>query len=201
MGIRHKALVVITAAVLGLTGCGKQEAREPFQATDITGVDWGKDFNLTDHTGQRRSLADFRGKVVILFFGFTHCPDMCPLTLAKMAQAVAQLGDDGKQIQGLFVTIDPARDTPAVLAQYVPSFHPSFLGLYADAETIAATANEFKVFYALQPPNESGFYTVDHNTAIFVFDTRGRLRLYMRGDTTVDVIVHDLKVLLSERSG
>jgi protein SCO1 len=197
-GIRQKALVAITAAVLGLTGCGEQEARQRFQSTDITAVDWGKDFDLTDHTGRQRRLGDFRGKVTMLFFGFTHCPDMCPLTLAKMAQAVERLGDDGKQVQGLFVTLDPKRDTPELLARYVPSFYPTFLGLYGSDERIAATAKEFKVFYALQPPDEHGFYTVDHQTAIFVFDSAGRLRLYMSGETTVSVIAHDLKALLAE---
>jgi protein SCO1/2 len=197
-GMRASALIVMAAAGLGLSACGEQQAREKFQATDITAVDWGKDFDLTDHAGQRRRLADFRGKVTMLFFGFTHCPDMCPLTLAKMAQAVERLGDEGKRVQGLFVTLDPDRDTPEVLARYVPSFHPMFLGLYGSPQRIAATAREFKVFYALQPPNEHGFYTVDHQTAMFVFDTESRLRLYMSGDTTVSVIAHDLKVLLDE---
>jgi len=197
-GRRASALIVMTAAVLALTGCGEREARQRFQSTDITGVDWGRDFDLTDHTGRQRRLGDFRGKVTMLFFGFTHCPDMCPLTLAKMAQAVERLGDDSKQVQGLFVTLDPKRDTPELLARYAPSFYPTFLGLYASPERIAATAKEFKVFYALQPPDEHGFYTVDHQTAIFVFDSAGRLRLYMSGETTVSVIAHDLKALLAE---
>ena len=197
-GSRASALIVMTAAVLVLTGCGERGTEERFQSTDVTGVDWGRDFDLTDHTGKRRRLADFRGKVTMLFFGFTHCPDMCPLTLAKMAKAVERLGDNGKLVQGLFVTLDPKRDTPELLARYVPSFHPTFLGLYGSPEKIAATAREFKVFYALQPPDANGFYTVDHQTAIFVFDSEGRLRLYMNGETPVSVVAHDLKVLSDE---
>ena len=145
-------------------------------------------------------LADYRDKVVMLFFGYTHCPDMCPTTLAKMAQAVDRLGDDGQQVQGLFVTVDPARDTRTVLAQYVPAFHPSFVGLSADEATTAATAKDFKVFYAAQKPDDHGFYTVDHNAGIFVFDTQGRLRLFMSAETQIDAMVHDLKVLLREKS-
>jgi protein SCO1/2 len=194
--MRFNALVAVTAAVLALIGCGEQKAREGFQSTDITGVDWGRDFDLTDHTGKRRRLADFRGKVTILFFGFTHCPDMCPLTLAKMAKAVERLGEQSKQVQGLFVTLDPKRDTPELLAQYVPSFYPTFLGLYGSPQTIAATAKEFKIFYAVLPPDDKGFYTVDHSTGVFVFDTEGRLRLYVNANATADTLARDLKVLL-----
>ena len=197
-GLGLRGLIVVFVATLVLAACGREDARHKFQSTDITGVEWGKDFHLTDHSGTPRSLADFRGKVVVVYFGYTHCPDMCPMTLANMAQAVERLEDDGQRVQGLFVTVDPARDTAAVLAQYVPAFHPTFLGLYGNAETIAATAKDFKVFYAAQQPNKKGVYTVDHNSAVFVFDTTGRLRLYVNTDTEVEVLVHDLKVLLKE---
>jgi protein SCO1/2 len=197
-GLGLRGLIAVFVATLVLAACGREDARHKFQSTDITGVEWGQDFHLTDHTGKARSLADFRGKVVMMFFGYSHCPDMCPMTLAKMAQAVERLGDDGKRVQGLFVTVDPARDTPAVLGQYVPAFHPAFLGLYSNAETIAKAAKDFKVFYAAQPPNKYGFYTMDHNSGIFVFDAGGRLRLYVSADAAVGVVVHDLKVLLNE---
>ncbi|HEX9277567.1 MAG TPA: SCO family protein [Casimicrobiaceae bacterium] len=197
----RRALRVATlCAVAALAACGWSENKPKFQASDITGVDWGKDFHLVDVNGTSRSLAHYRGKVVMVFFGYTNCPDACPTTLAKMAQAVDRLGADGQRVQGLFVTLDPARDTPAILAQYVPAFHPTFVGLSADNATIAATAKDFKIFYQPQKADVNGFYTVDHSSAIFVFDTRGRLRLFMGANVWVDAMVHDLKLLLSEPS-
>ena len=193
---RRAALLIVTAIMLA--GCSSGEPKEKFKASDITRVSWGRDFHLVDPAGRARSLADYRGKVVMLFFGYTNCPDVCPTTLAKMAQAVDRLGPDGKRVQGLFVTIDPVRDVPAVLAQYVPSFNPTFVGLSGDPPTIAATAKEFKVFFEAQKPGPSGFYTVDHQAGLFVFDTRGRLRLFMGPNIWVDAMVHDLRLLLSE---
>ena len=184
------------AVALALWSCTKN--REPFLATDITGVDWGRDFRLTDHNGRPHRLADFRGKAVMLFFGYTHCPDACPTTLAKIAQAVERLGKDGKRVQGLFVTLDPRRDTQDVLAQYVPAFHPSFIGLRGSEAEVARTAQDFKVFFALQRPDESGFYTVDHTAAIFAFDPQGRLRLHINAASDPDAIVHDLRLLLRQ---
>ncbi len=191
-------VAAVVAALLTLSGCDRAKPEVKFQATDISGVEWGRDFHLVDPAGAPRSLADYRGKVVIMFFGYTNCPDECPTTLAKMAQAVDRLGEGGIRVQGLFVTVDPARDTPAVLAQYVPAFHPSFVGLSADEPTIAAMAKDFKVFFAKSKPDDHGFYTVDHQSHIFVFDAEGRLRLLMRPETTTEAIVHDLKLLLSE---
>jgi protein SCO1 len=194
--MRRTVLVAVVALV---AGCGREPRRPAFQATDITGVGWGGDFHLTDHHGRARSLEDFRGKAVMLFFGYTHCPDMCPSTLAKMAAVVEQLDPQGQQVQGLFVTVDPKRDTQEVLTQYVPALHPTFVGLRADEETTAATAREFKVFYQAQKPDERGNYTVDHMGGIFVFDPGGRLRLYVRPESSVDAIVHDLRELLESQ--
>lgn len=183
-------------ALLGLAAYHRQPTASTFAATDVTGVSWGRDFQLQDPTGQPRSLADYHDKVVLLFFGFTHCPDICPGTLAKMAQAMEQLGKDSERVQGLFVTLDPARDTPQVLARYASGFHPSFVGLSADAATIDATAAEFKLFFTRQRPDENGAYTVDHLTAMYVFDPAGKLRLYVRGDAPTEALVHDLRALL-----
>lgn len=192
-----RALALLLAALLA--GCGPGDApRAKFHTTDITGVDWGRDFRLADHHGRIRSVADFRGKVVLLFFGYTQCPDVCPATLATMAAAVRQLGADGERVQGLFATLDPARDTPPVLADYVPRFHPGFLGLRADAATTAATAADFKLYYGLRPAQAQGQYTVDHMGAIFAFDPRGRLRLLMRPETPPASIAHDARLLLAE---
>jgi protein SCO1/2 len=202
-GVAHRAWLVaaLLAAVLALAACSRSEPQLKFQASDITGVSWGKDFRLFDPSGAPRSLADYRGKVVMLFFGYTNCPDECPTTLAKMAQAVDHVSKDGKRVQGLFVTVDPARDTPAVLAQYVPAFHPTFVGLTADEATIAATAKDFKVLAENQKLDEHGFYTVDHSAGIFVFDPQGRLRLFMGPKIWVDAMVHDLKLLLGDTTG
>lgn len=194
------SLVCATALILGgiaaYATLGRGTPGPVFEAVDITGVDWGRDFALNDATGRQRTLADFKGKVVAIFFGYTHCPDMCPTTLAKLGEAVRQLDKDAPQVQGLFVTVDPQRDTPQILAQYVPAFHPSFLGLYADASATSRTAKEFKVYYHAQPPNESGSYTVDHSGQIFVFDPQGRLRLLMKPDASPESMARDLRALL-----
>ncbi len=195
------AAALILGGIAAYATLGRQAWKPAFEAVDITGVEWGKGFELTDHLGRRRTLADFRGKVVAMFFGFTHCPDMCPTTMAKLGEAMRLLGEDASRAQGLFVTVDPKRDTPQVLSQYVPAFHPAFLGLYADAETTARTAKEFKVYYHAQPPNETGFYTVDHSGQILVFDPEGRLRLLIRPELTPESMARDLRSLLQEHAG
>jgi protein SCO1/2 len=187
-------LAPLLCLALLLGGCSKPSV---FASTDISTVDWGKDFSLTDHNGQARHLADFRGKAVVLFFGYTQCPDVCPTTLATLRDAMALLGEDAKRVQVLFVTVDPARDTPALLAQYAPAFHPSFLGLYADEKGIAAVAKEFKVFYAIQPGSTPGSYSVDHSTGSYAFDTQGKLRLLLRHGETPGNVATDLKLLLA----
>jgi len=169
-----------------------------FRNTDITGANYGKDFALTDHTGKKRTLADFRGKVVVVFFGYTRCPDVCPTTLADLRLAREQLGEDGKRVQVLFITVDPERDTRQLLASYVPAFDPSFLGLYGDAAATARVAKEFKVFYQKAPGKTPGSYTVDHTSGSYVFDPQGRLRLLVR-QGSVPNLVADLKTLLSAR--
>ncbi len=171
-----------------------------FHASDITGVDWARSFELTDHTGRRRTLADFRGKVVMVFFGFTSCPDACPTAMAEMAQVVDRLGPDGARVQALFITVDPERDTADVLAKYVPAFHPSFIGLRGTPEETARAAKEFKVYYRANKPEPgaaSKHYLVDHTAAIFVLDPRGKPRLYVSANgRTVERMVDDVKRLL-----
>ncbi|MBS0317944.1 MAG: SCO family protein, partial [Proteobacteria bacterium] len=169
--MKRRPLLAAACTAL-LSACGRK-APPSFASTDITGVPWGKDFHLTDHRGRPRTLADFRGKVVMLFFGYTHCPDVCPTSLTNMARVRKLLGPDGSRVQGLFVTLDPKRDTPQVLAQYVPAFDPGFLGLYGDKQATAAAAADFKVFFAAQKPDEGGNYTIDHSSGIFVFDPQG----------------------------
>lgn len=151
---------------------------------------------MPDHDGRVRTLADFKGKVVTVFFGFTHCPDVCPVTLAEMAQVMRELGPDADKVQVLFVTVDPERDTRQVLKQYVPAFHASFLGLAGDAEATARMAKEFKVFYQKQPL-KSGGYSVDHSAGTYVFDREGRLRLFAPYGRGAAAMLHDIRLLLS----
>lgn len=201
----HKLAVVASTAVAAIAAGGLVAERTiapsppQFKAHDITGAPWGRAFELTDHNGRQRTLEDFRGKVVLLFFGYTGCPDMCPTTLALLAGAMKELGADAQRVQGLFVTVDPKRDTPQLLAQYVPAFYPTFLGLYADPQTTERTVREFKGYFHANPPDESGAYSVDHSAQVYVFDTAGRLRLFLQPpESTPESVAHDVRLLLSE---
>lgn len=186
-------LVVVAASFLG--GCERPDAAAKFQLTDVTGANFGKELVLTDHNGRPRTLADFKGKVVVLFFGFIHCPDVCPTTLAELAQVARELGPDASKMQVLFVTVDPERDTPDVLKQYVPSFYPDFLGLYGDAAATARVAKEFKIFYQKQP-QAGGGYTMDHSAGTYVLDQQGRLRLFAQYGAGAPALLHDIRILL-----
>lgn len=186
--------VLLFCLSLLLSSCSDAPA---FKSTDITGVDWGKDFALTDHLGQARRLSDFKGKVVVLFFGYTQCPDVCPTTLSALREVLLQLGKEADQVQVVFATLDPARDTPALLAEYVSAFHPGFIGLYGNETTTAATARDFKVFYAKHPGTLPGSYSIDHSTGSYAFDRQGRLRLLIRHGETIDNVAADLKLLLA----
>ncbi len=185
---------LLGAALAG--GCGDQAGAPRFKLTDVTGAGFGKALNLTDHNGSPRTLADFRGKVVTVFFGFTHCPDVCPTTLAEMAQVMKELGADAKRLQVLFVTVDPERDTQKLLAQYVPSFHPGFIGLYGDRDATARAAKEFKIYYNQQPA-KGGSYSVDHSAGTFILDREGRLRLFAQYGQGPAALLHDIRLLLA----
>ncbi|HMW19010.1 MAG TPA: SCO family protein [Accumulibacter sp.] len=188
------------ALLLGLAICVSACSPPPsFKSTDISGSDWGKDFKLVDPRGQNRQLADFKGKVVVVFFGYTQCPDICPTTLTVMREVMSRLGDGADRVQVLFVSLDPARDTPEVLAQYVAAFDPRFIGLRADEAATAATAKDFKVFYAKQPGKSPDSYTIDHSTGSYVFDPQGRLRLLIRHGETPENIAADVRQLLAGR--
>lgn len=188
--------LVAALAVLG-AGCDKIKDKPPaFHNTDITGVDYGKGFTLTDHTGKQRTLQDFRGKLVVMFFGYTQCPDVCPTTMSEMAAVMKELGPSAEDVQVLFVTVDPERDTQELLSHYVPAFDKRFIGLYGNAEQTAKVAKEFKVFYARQPGGDPGSYTVDHTAGSYVFDRQGQLRLFIRHNQGPAIIAHDLRQLL-----
>ena len=193
---RFLPLACALLLVFSLDACERADKAPQFALTNITGVSFGKELNLPAHNGKMRSLGAFKGKVVAVFFGFTHCPDACPTTLAEMAQAMRELGPDAGQVQVLFVTVDPERDTPEVLKQYVPSFHPSFLGLAGDAEATARVAKEFKVFYQKQPLKGGG-YSVDHSAGTYFFDREGRLRLFAPFGQGGAAMLHDIRLLLA----
>lgn len=188
------ARLLLLALALLLAGCDTQPQ---FGNTDISAAGYATDFALTDHNGKPRTMADFRGKAVVIFFGYTQCPDVCPTTMTGMAEAMKLLGEDASKVQVLFVTVDPERDTPQLLAQYVPVFNPGFLGLYADAQTIARTAQEFRIFYKKQPGSTPTTYTVDHSAGSYVYDPQGRLRLYIKHGEKPEMIAKDLKLLVA----
>ncbi|TFW25259.1 SCO family protein [Duganella callida] len=192
-----KLFAFAVIAMTLLAGCGDKATKLDFKSTDLTGAAFGRDFALTDHNGQPRTMADFKGKVVIMFFGYTQCPDVCPTTMAEMSEVMKQLGPQADQVQVLFVTIDPERDTQKLLAEYVPAFDKRFLGLYGTAEQTAAVGKEFKVLYNKVPGKEPGSYSMDHTAASYVFDKQGKLRLLLRPGQPTASTVHDLKLLLS----
>lgn len=189
--------LAIIALTLLLAACEQPPQKPVFQATDITGAPWGKNFALADQNGTPRSLADFQGKLVTLFFGYLHCPDVCPTTLADLAAARKLLGADADKLQVIFVTLDPERDTPELLRPYLAQFDPSFLALRGDAAATAQIARDFKIHYA-KNPGKDGRYTLDHSTGTFVFDKQGRIRLLLAYGTQPEAIAADLKTLLKQ---
>ncbi len=189
-------LLYCGALVLALAACNK-EAPPSFRGIDLTGANYGRDFHLQDADGRERTLAEFKGKAVLLFFGFTQCPDVCPTALTRAVEVKRLLGADGARLQVIFVTLDPERDTPALLKQYTAAFDPTFLGLHADPETTKMTAREFKVFYTKVPTGDS--YTLDHSAFSYVFDPAGRLRLALRHEHTAQDYAADLRQILNNK--
>ncbi|TXC65435.1 SCO family protein [Piscinibacter aquaticus] len=197
MSSRRFALISI--ATLLLAGCDKPGAGSgaSFKAVDITGAEYARTLSLQDPDGKTRTLADFKGKVTVVFFGYTQCPDVCPTTMAELAQVKKSLGADGERIQGVFVTVDPDRDTPELLKAYMASFDPSFVALRGTPDQTAAMAREFKVFYAKVPGKAEGTYTMDHTAGSYVFDAAGKVRLFVRYGSGADALAADLKTLLA----
>jgi len=187
---------LLAASVMLLAACSKPPVE--FKGVDITGADYAKVLDLTDADGKPRTLADFKGKAVVVFFGYVQCPDVCPTTLAEVAAVKKQLGAEGDKVQAVFVTVDPERDTPAVLKAYMANFGPDFVALHGTPEQTQKAAREFKVFYAKVPGKTEGSYTVDHTAASFLFDKQGRVRVYVRYGSGGEALAQDLKTLLSE---
>lgn len=192
--MRRHFLVVLAAAFLG--GCGVSDAPK-FHSVDVTGADYAQVLSLTDQHGKTRTLAEFKGKAVSLFFGYTQCPDVCPTNLSTMAQVVKLLGADGDKLQVIFVTVDPERDTQQLLAEYMPAFHPGFLGLRGDVATTEAVKKAFRVFAQKQGDVAGGTYTVDHTAGTYLYDPQGRLRLYVRHGESAEHIAADLRLLIA----
>ena len=208
----HNLAVGAMALALGLalllSACDRVlPTAASFKGIDITGADYALDFDLPDASAasaaaasaagtQRRRLADFKGRLVVVFFGFTQCPDVCPTTLLELAAAKKALGADGDKVQGVFITIDPERDTPELLRAYVGNFGAGFVALRGNADETRALAKHFKVFYAKAPGKTPDSYTMDHTAGSYVFDSRGKVRLFTRYGTGTDALVHDLKLLL-----
>jgi protein SCO1 len=196
-------LVIITSATALFTAC--TEKKLAFKSVDITGADYARDFaadgTMVDHNGQARSIKDFTGKVVVLFFGFTQCPDVCPTSMAELAEAKKLMEKnnkgDGDKVQGLFVTIDPERDTPEVLKAYMGNFDPSFLAMRTTPEKLVAVAKDFKTYYKKVPGRTDTSYSMDHSAGSFVYDTKGKVRLYTRYGSGAEALASDLKLLLN----
>lgn len=182
----------------GLAACDKSGAGAAFKAIDITGATYASDFDLTDADGQRRRLSDFAGKVTVVFFGFTHCPDVCPTTLLELAAVKKALGADGQRVQGIFITVDPERDTPALLKAYVDNFDAGFVALRGSVDETKAVAKSFKVFFAKVPGSTESNYSIDHTAGSYIFDTQGKVRLFTRYGTGAEALTHDLKLLLAK---
>ena len=179
-----------------IVACSEQ--KPAFSSIDVTGADYAKDFALNDHNGQPKSLKDFAGKVVVMFFGYTQCPDVCPTTMAELAEIKKLLGADGSKLQGLFVTIDPERDTPEVLKAYMGNFDPSFLALVPTPTQLAALAKDYKIYYKKVEGKTDTSYTMDHSAGSYVYDTQGKLRLFTRYGTGPKPLADDIKMLLKQ---
>ena len=191
--LRRQALLSLGSFAL-LAGCA--ENKPQFKAVDITGADYAKDFALPDVDGRMRSVHDFAGKVVVVFFGYTQCPDACPTTLAEIAQAKKLLGAEGAKVQPVLITVDPERDKPEVLKAYVGNFGPDFIALRGTPEQTAAVAKDFKVYYKKVDSKTPGAYLMDHSAASYVYDTQGRLRLYARYNGGAQALADDIRLLL-----
>jgi protein SCO1 len=183
-----------TAIIVLISGCSEQKPQ--FKSVDITGADYSQNFALPDQFGKTRTMADFQGKVVVVFFGFAQCPDVCPTTMAELAEVKKMLGKDGDKLQGIFITVDPERDTPEVLKAYMGNFDPSFIALRGSLEQTAATAKHFKTYYKKVEGKTPGSYTMDHSAGSYVFDPQGHVRLYTRYGSGAAALADDVKLLL-----
>jgi len=193
--IRHLGAAALVTVGAGLfSACS--DSKPAFSSVDVTGVNYAKEFELTDHNGKTRHLSDFKGKVVVMFFGYTQCPDVCPTSMAELAEVKKLLGADGDKLQGLFVTVDPARDTPEVLKGYMENFDPTFLALYTTPDKLETLAKDFKVYYKRVDGKTPTSYTMDHSAGSYIYDLQGNLRLFTRYGSGAQVLAADIQQLL-----
>jgi protein SCO1 len=193
LGKKMMKKLCLMAVFLLLCACNPANPPAKLIGTDITGAEFAKELALTDHTGKARTMKDFNGKVVVLFFGYTHCPDVCPTTMSDLKQTMKLLGEQANDVQVLFVTVDPQRDTQAILAQYVPYFDKRFIGLYGSLQQTAEMMGNFKIWYSKVESQTKGEYTIDHSAGLYVFDKKGKVRLYIDNSQKAAQIVSDLK--------
>ena len=200
--LKRNALKLIAASALSISAAAVLTACSPdgpaFRGVNITGADYARDFSLTDHHGQQRSLKDFRGKVVVVFFGFTQCPDVCPTSMQELAEVKAALGADGERLQGIFISVDPERDTLELLKAYMENFDPSFLALRPTPEQLPALAKDFKIYYKKVDGTTPTSYSMDHSAGSYLYDPQGRLRVYHRYGSGVEALTEDVRLLLGE---
>ena len=189
-----RRLVLSSMAVLALSACSPE--KPTFSSIDVTGADYAKGFTLIDHNGQSRSLSDFKGKVVVLFFGYTQCPDVCPTSMTELTEVKRLLGADADKLQGVFVTVDPARDTTELLKAYMANFDPTFVAFVPTADALPNVAKHFKIYYKKQEGKTPTSYTMDHSAGSYVYDTQGNLRLYSRYGSGAKVLAQDIQTLL-----
>ena len=181
--------------MLALAACSPEKPK--FNSIDVTGADYAKGFTLTDHNGQSRSLSDFKGKAVVLFFGYTQCPDVCPTSMAELAEIKRLLASDGDKLQGVFVTVDPARDTTELLKAYMTNFDPSFVAFTPTPEQLSVVAKDYKIYYKRVEGQTPTSYSMDHSAGSYVYDTQGRLRLYSRYGMGAKLLAQDIQTLLN----
>jgi protein SCO1/2 len=202
--IKRNAIKFIAASAIAagasvlFSACSPKQAA--FSSIDLTGADYAKNFELTDHNGQVRHLQDFSGKIVVMFFGYTQCPDVCPTSMAELAEVKKALGKDGERLQGLFVTVDPERDTPELLKAYMANFDPSFLALYTTPEKLVELAKDYKVYYKRVEGKTPTSYTMDHSAGSYIYDTKGQLRLFTRYGGGAQALTSDIQILLKQAS-
>ena len=194
--LKKLAVIAATPVSVLLTACSPPASKPVFQSIDLTGADYAKGFTLADHNGKTRSLADFAGQVVVVFFGFTQCPDVCPTALAELAEVKRLLGKNGSKMQGIFITLDPERDTPEVLKAYVANFDPGFLALRPTMEQLPEVAKSYKIHYKKVDGKTPSSYSLDHSTGTYVYDPKGNLRLYSRHASGAAVMASDIALLL-----
>lgn len=200
--LKRNALKLIAASALSISAAAVLTACSPdgpaFRGVNLTGADYARDFSLTDHHGQLRSLKDLRGKVVVVFFGFTQCPDVCPTSMQELAEVKAALGADGERLQGIFISVDPERDTLEMLKAYMENFDPSFLALRPTPEQLPALAKDFKIYYKKVDGTTPTSYSMDHSAGSYLYDPQGRLRVYHRYGSGTEALTEDVRLLLGE---